>query len=64
MVHRSCVQHVANGAELEMEEWDWSELAMFNIGQSFPDSQAYRDNFQTFINSQVAYFTGEDFIYA
>ena len=43
---------------------DWSELAMFNIGQSFSDSQAYRDNFQTFINSQVAYFTGEDFIYA
>ena len=57
-------QHIANGAELEMDEWDWSELAMFNIGQSFPDSQAYRDNFQTFINSQVAYFTGEDFIYA
>ena len=57
-------QHVANGAELEMDEWDWSELAMFNIGQSFSDSQAYRNNFQTFINSQVAYFTGADFIYA
>ena len=57
-------QHVANGAELEMDEWDWSELAMFNIGQSFSDSQAYRNNFQTFINSQVAYFAGADFIYS